>query len=115
MEFYLKWLNRYERQPDENEPIGLILYPRANRGQLELLEMDKSGIAVAEFWTVMPPKAEFERKINEIMQEAKERLDRRKTIPIGKIHKQIEYFYESKDDEDESTTTTKGGGLNVGL
>ena len=31
MEFYLKWLNKYERQPDENEPIGLILCPRANR------------------------------------------------------------------------------------
>jgi len=51
---------------------------------LELLEMDKSGIAVAEFWTVVPPKAEFERKINEIMQEVKERLERRKIFPIGK-------------------------------
>ena len=100
MEFYLKWLNRYERQPDENEPIGLILCPRANRGQLELLEMDKSGIAVAEFWTVMPPKAEFKRKINEIMHEAKERLERHKTLPTKNIRKQIKYFYESKDDED---------------
>jgi len=100
MEFYLKWLNKHERQPDENEPIGLILCPHANRGQLELLEMDKSGIAVAEFWTVMPPKAEFEKKINAIMQEAKERLERRRTFPVGEIKKQIDYFYESKDDED---------------
>jgi len=98
MELYLKWLNRYERQPDENEPFGLILCPQANRGQLELLEMDKSGIAVAEFWTTLPPKREFERKINEIMQEAKERLERRKSLPAGKLQKQIEYFYESKDD-----------------
>ena len=100
MEFSLKWLNRYERQDGENEPIGLILCPRANRGVLELLEMDKSGIAVAEFWTTMPPKKEFERRINEIMQEAKERLDRRKTIPIGDVKKQVEYFYESKDDDE---------------
>ena len=98
MEFYLKWLNRYERQADENEPIGLILCPRANRGQLELLEMDKSGIAVAEFWTFMPPKAEFERRINEIMSEAKERLARRKSFPKGKSPEQIEYFYEPKED-----------------
>ncbi|MDR3002339.1 MAG: PDDEXK nuclease domain-containing protein [Fibromonadaceae bacterium] len=97
MEFYLKWLSKYERQPDENEPIGLILCPRASRGQLELLEMDKSGITVAEFWTAMPPKAEFERKINEIMQEAKERLERRKTFAVGQVSKQIEYFYEPKD------------------
>jgi predicted nuclease of restriction endonuclease-like (RecB) superfamily len=99
MEFYLKWLNRYERQPDEGEPIGLILCPKANRGQLELLEMDRAGIAVAEFWTVCPPKEEFELKINEIMQEAKERLERRKSLPIGESRKQIEYFYESKDDD----------------
>jgi predicted nuclease of restriction endonuclease-like (RecB) superfamily len=32
MEFYLKWLNKYERQPDEGEPIGLILCPKASRG-----------------------------------------------------------------------------------
>jgi len=105
MEFYLKWLNRYEKQPDEKEPIGLILCPRANRGQLELLEMDKAGIAVAEFWTVMPPKKDFERKINEIMNEAKERLERRRTygsqsFSVGEIQKQIEYFYESKDGDD---------------
>jgi len=42
--------------------------------------MDKSGIAVAEFWTKMSPKADFERKINSIMQEARERLDRRKAM-----------------------------------
>jgi len=47
----------------------------------------------------MPPKAEFERKINEIMREAKERLERRKSLPIGDISKQIDYFYESKDDD----------------
>ena len=65
------------------------------------MEMDKSGIAVAEFWTQMPPKEEFERKINEIMQEARERLERRKYLPIGDVHKQIQYFYESKDDKDD--------------
>jgi len=101
MEFYLKWLNRFEREDGENEPIGLILCPSANRGVLELLEMDKSGIAVAEFWTTMPPKAEFERRINEIMQEAKERLARRKSITNGDGKREIEYFYESKDDEED--------------
>jgi predicted nuclease of restriction endonuclease-like (RecB) superfamily len=101
MEFYLKWLNRFERQEGENDPIGLILCPHANRGTVELLELDKSGIAVAEFWTTMPPKAEFERKISEIMQEVKERLARRKSFPVGAARKYIEYFYEPKDDDDE--------------
>jgi predicted nuclease of restriction endonuclease-like (RecB) superfamily len=98
MEFYLKWLNRYERQEDENEPIGIILCTKASRNQIELMELDKSGIAVAEYWTNLPPKADFERKIKEIITEAQERLERRKSLPIGKAQKQLDYFYDSKDD-----------------
>ncbi|GHT97856.1 hypothetical protein FACS1894142_3310 [Spirochaetia bacterium] len=101
MLLYLKWLNKHERQPGEEEPIGLILCTKANRGQIELLELDKSGIAVAEYWTELPQKADFERKINAIMQEAQERLDRRKSFPVSKIQKEIDYFIEAKDDEDE--------------
>jgi len=101
MEFYLKWLNKYERQDDENEPIGIILCTKASRNQIELMELDKSGIAVAEYWTNLPPKEEFERKINEILIEAKERLERGKLLPKGKTQKQIDYFYDSKDDDNE--------------
>jgi len=97
MEFYLKWLNRYERQADENEPIGIILCTKASRNQIELMELDKSGITVAEYWTNLPPKAEFERKIKEILIEAKERLERRKSLPKGENQKQLDYFYDSKD------------------
>jgi hypothetical protein len=60
---YLKWLNRYERQLHENEPIGLILCAGGSREKIELMEMDKAGIMVAEYWTTLPPKAEFEQKI----------------------------------------------------
>jgi len=101
MEFYLKWLNKYERQDNENEPIGIILCTKASRNQIELMELDKSGIAVAEYWTNLPPKEEFERKINEILIEAKERLERRKSLPKGKVQKQLDYFYDSKDDDIE--------------
>ena len=60
MNFYLKWLDRHERQADENPPIGLILCTEASRDQIELLEMHKDGIVVAEYWTALPPKAELE-------------------------------------------------------
>ena len=103
LEFYLKWLNRYERQEGENEPIGLILCTKAKRGQIELLELDKSGIAVSEYWTNLPPKAILEEKIRSILSEAQERLSRRKSLPIDKGQKQIDYHYETKDDDtDES-------------
>ena len=80
MELYLKWLNRYERQEGENEPIGLILCAEGNREQIELLEMDKSGIMVAQYWTALPPKAEFEQKIHSLLAETRERLERRKLL-----------------------------------
>jgi hypothetical protein len=63
--------------------------------------MDKVGIAVAEYWTHLPPKAEFERKIREILGQAKERLARRKMLTNSDAQREIEYFYEAKDDDDE--------------
>jgi hypothetical protein len=62
--------------------------------------MSKSGIAVAEFLTVLPPKEDFERKINEIMREAQERLERRKSLPVSKIQRKIDYFIEPKDEDE---------------
>ena len=101
MELYLKWLDRYERQDGEEPPIGIILCATASREIVELLEPDKSGIAVAEYWTQLPPKAEFERKIREILTEAQERLERRKLLTDEGVQRQIDYFIEQKDEEDE--------------
>ena len=101
MELYLKWLDKYERQPGEEAPIGLILCATASREKIEMLELDKSGIVVAEYWTDMPPRADFERKIREILAEAKERLERRKLLIDSDIKRDIEYFYEPKGDDDE--------------
>jgi predicted nuclease of restriction endonuclease-like (RecB) superfamily len=100
MRFYLKWLDRYERQEGENPPIGLILCTEASRDQIELMELDKEGIAVAEYWINMPPKVEFERKIREILVQAQERLARRRTMAGGNIQREIGYFYEAKDEDD---------------
>jgi hypothetical protein len=66
------------------------------------MDIDKEGIVVAEYWTSLPPKAEFETKIQEILQEAQERIARRKSLSSGDVIKQIDYFYEPKEDlEDE--------------
>jgi len=103
MLLYLKWLDRYERQDGEESPIGIILCTSAEREKVELLELDKSGIAIAEYWTQLPPKSLLEKKIKEIHREAKERLERRKSFPETVIKKQIDYFYETKDDDDDET------------
>jgi hypothetical protein len=80
MELYLKWLDRYERQKDENTPIGLILCTGESREQIELLEMHKDGIMVAEYWTDLPPKKELEEKIHTLLIEARERIEARKLL-----------------------------------
>jgi len=80
MELYLKWLNKYETQEDENTPIGLILCAESSREQVELLEMHKDGIMVAEYWTELPPKKELEQKIHMLLLEAKERIERKKLL-----------------------------------
>ena len=80
MELYLKWLNKFEKQEGEKEPIGLILCAESNKEQVELLEMHKDGIMVAEYWTVMPSKNELEMKLHQMLIEAKERIERNKRI-----------------------------------
>jgi len=80
MELYLKWLNRYEKQDGENTPIGLILCAEASREQVELLEMHKDGIMVAEYWTDLPPKKELEQKLHSLLIEAKSRIETRKML-----------------------------------
>jgi len=78
MELYLKWLDKYDKQEGEDSPIGLILCAVASKEQVELLEMHKDGIMVAEYWTELPPKAVLERKLHQALIEARERLARKK-------------------------------------
>ena len=80
MELYLNWLDRYERQPDEAAPIGLILCAQAGSEQVELLNLQKDNIMVAEYWTELPPKEVLENKLHTAMIEIRERLAERKQI-----------------------------------
>jgi predicted nuclease of restriction endonuclease-like (RecB) superfamily len=78
MELYLKWLDRYEKQENEEKPVGLILCAETSREQIELLEMHKDGIIVAEYWTELPPKKDLEKRLHQALIDARENLDRRK-------------------------------------
>ncbi|MFI8617701.1 YhcG family protein [Acidovorax sp. NPDC077693] len=83
MELYLKWLDQHERQSGEEVPIGLILCAESSREQVELLQMHKDGITVAEYWTELPPKAELEQHLHQALLEARERLARRGVLLGG--------------------------------
>lgn len=80
MELYLKWLNHYEKMEGESDAIGLILCTEASSEEIELLEMHKDGIVVAEYLTELPPKKQLEEKIQTALKEARERIARRKLM-----------------------------------
>ena len=56
MEIYLRWLEKHEMQKGGKTPIGLILCAEGNNEQVELLQLDKAGIKVAEYLTELSSK-----------------------------------------------------------
>ncbi len=78
VELYLRWLNKYERMENEEAPIALILCAEKSDEVIELLELDKGDIRVAQYLTDMPPREELEEKLRLAIQRAKIQLEQRK-------------------------------------
>jgi predicted nuclease of restriction endonuclease-like (RecB) superfamily len=74
MELYLRWLDKYERRDDEESPMGLILCAGKKQERVELLELGRSGIHVAEYLTVLPPKKVLQEKLHKAIKHARQRL-----------------------------------------
>ena len=74
MELYLGWLKRYETEPDEATPLGMILCAGKNAEHVELLDLGKSGIHLASYLTKLLPKEQLERKLHEAVRLARQRL-----------------------------------------
>jgi predicted nuclease of restriction endonuclease-like (RecB) superfamily len=87
MELYLGWLNRYERKPGEESPIGLILCAGKRRETVELLDLENSGIKISSYLTEVLPKAELERKLHEAVKLARALMGARKSIPVKEDRK----------------------------
>jgi len=74
MELYLNYLQKHERRNDENNPIGLILCTGKNSEHIELMELEKSNIRVAEYFTVLPSKTKLNAKLHKAVEIAQRRL-----------------------------------------
>ncbi|WP_339133613.1 MAG: PDDEXK nuclease domain-containing protein [Candidatus Electrothrix sp. GW3-4] len=75
MELYLRWLNKYERRPQEKEPLGIILCAGKKQELVELLELGQSGIHVAEYRTELPSRELLEQKLHSALVSAKDRMN----------------------------------------
>ena len=74
MELYLRWLEKYETRPGEEPPLGLILCADKSEEHVELLQLDASGIHVAQYLTELPPRELLERTLRDSIRRARERL-----------------------------------------
>ena len=75
MELYLRWLEANEMEPGEESPLGLLLCTEGGEEQIELLQLDKSGIKVAQYMTELPPREVLIRQIQKSLEAAKARFD----------------------------------------
>lgn len=75
MELYLRWLEKNEMQLGEEIPIGLILCAEGNNEQIELLQLNKSGIKIAEYMTELPCKKLLQKKLHQAIESSKKFME----------------------------------------
>lgn len=75
MELYLRWLEKYEMQPNEERPLGLLLCAEGNNEQIDLLQLDKSGIKVAQYLTELPSKKILKNHLHKAIKLSKSLID----------------------------------------
>ncbi len=72
MELYLRWLDKNDKQKDEEKPIGLLLCSEGNTEHVELLMLDNKEIKVAQYLTELPSKEWFADKMQRALEIAKQ-------------------------------------------
>lgn len=78
MELYLRWLEKNEMQAGEKTPIGLLLCAEGNKEQIELLQLHKSGIKIAEYLTELPSKKLLQQKLHQVVEISKKQIENNK-------------------------------------
>jgi predicted nuclease of restriction endonuclease-like (RecB) superfamily len=84
MEVYLRWLDKHERQPSEEPPLGIILCAGKKRETVEILDLDARGIHVAEYLTELPPRKLLEQRLHLAIEVARKRTLDQSTNRAGK-------------------------------
>lgn len=74
MELYLRYLEKYEQVEGENTPIGLILCTGKNEEHVELMQLDKSNIRVADYLTELPSQKVLQEKLHKAVEIAHQKL-----------------------------------------
>ena len=68
MELYLRYLEKHEQVEGENTPIGLILCTGKNEEHVELMQLHKSNIHVADYLTLLPSQKVLKQKLHQAIE-----------------------------------------------
>jgi len=77
VELYLRWLEKNDMEEGEEKPIGLILCAEGNNEQIELLQLDKANIKVAEYITKYLPKNLLKQKLHQFLDTSQKQIENR--------------------------------------
>jgi len=80
VELYLRWLDRHERQPGEESPLAIILCAGKKQETVEYLDLDRSGIHVAEYLTELPPRELMRERFHQALITARAQLEKRDAL-----------------------------------
>jgi hypothetical protein len=78
VELYLRWLDRHERQPGEEAPVGIILCAGKKRETVEYLDLGERGIHVAEYLTELPPREVLRQRFHLALATARARVEQQR-------------------------------------
>jgi hypothetical protein len=82
-------------EPGEETPLGLLLCTEGSEEQIELLQLDKSGIKVAQYMTELPPRDVLMRQIQNRwrLQKHDLKITLRRTRHERVEESEIEFYY----------------------
>ncbi|MAD46038.1 MAG: hypothetical protein CMH98_13640 [Oceanospirillaceae bacterium] len=69
LQMYVNYYDRYEKLPDENPTIGILLCPSRNKGVVELTLPKDTTLQATEYSLCLPDKEQLEEKLHEWIEE----------------------------------------------
>ncbi len=75
MELYLNWLDKYERRESEGAPIGLILCTESDSEHVELMNLERDNIRIAEYLTHLPALEALRARLHRVIELNRARRD----------------------------------------
>ena len=67
MQMYVNYYDRFEKLPEENPTIGILLCKKKNKTVVEMTLPEKSNIYAKEYQLYLPTKKQLEEQINKVI------------------------------------------------